>query len=737
MAFPRDVKISLRQWERAKEVFDIAVDLEPGARASYLAATCADDSALLEEVKELLEYYDQASSFLRDPTKLAPSEQSAPPVFSTGQLVANRFRIMKFIGSGGMGEVYVAYDFELGELVAVKTLRAMMSVDARMITSFKQEVHLARLVTHPNVCRIFDIFWHHTIDGMTIAVLTMEYLAGETLLNRIHFSGPLVPSEALPIIRQIADGLDAAHRFGIIHRDFKSSNVMLIQQPDGTTRTVITDFGLASDQYASLNCSKDSDDIAGTPAYIAPEQLQNTPLTPAADIYAFGVVLFEMLTGHLPFRGGPGTLIALKRQQVELPSPEEFNDQISSLWQSTILKCLDGDPLNRPLSASNVSALLSSRPSWSVSRKLMTGVATVALLTTAFLFFRPHVINPGAQAALDGARVALENDSREGFTKAIQDYTRATMLDPNWAQPWAELAYAYASASNFRYIGGPSALQQAREAALKAIRLDPSSGKAYGALGWTQSLDFDEWPKAEASFRTALQLDPTDGQIHYWFGVHLRKKGRFKEAEEQDKLALAETHQRDPNVWCELSFLYWTSNQITKFHGHMAEQLKAYPNFALTRYLYARLLKIEHKFDQAEEELSFAEKLGMNPVTVMAERASLAEYQENMPKARDYISRLEAAARTQEIDGLLLAGVYVGLKDYDAAFRVLDMAYQRRDNTLLSLATSPVVAPLRPDPRFKDLLKKLHFTDQIMQQVEFNSSSSNDLSNQPSRTGTS
>ncbi|HLJ28930.1 MAG TPA: protein kinase [Candidatus Angelobacter sp.] len=736
MALSRDDKVSLRQWERAKEIFDIAVDLEPGARSSYLAATCADDSSLLDEVKELLEYYDQAGSFLRDPIRTQTSEEPATPVFSTGQFVANRFRIMKLVGSGGMGEVYVAYDFELGELVALKTLRSIMSADARMITSFKQEVHLARRVTHPNVCRIFDMFWHHGMDGSPIAVLTMEYLAGQTLSDRIHSSGPLFPSEALPMIRQIAKGLDAAHKFGIIHRDFKSSNVMLVPQPDGTMRAVITDFGLASEQYASADQPKEAEDIAGTPAYIAPEQLQNVTLTPSVDIYAFGVVLFEMLTGRLPFRGGPGTLIAIKRQQLEPPSPGQYTDSLEPHWESTILKCLASEPRNRPSSAAEVLQSLSSKPPWSWRRKLTIAITTLILLAATFFSFRPHVINPEAQAALDSARVALENDSKDGFTKAIEDYKLAVHLDPNWAQPWAELAYAYATASNFRY-DGPAALQQARNAALKAISLDSNLGKAYGALGWTQSLDFDEWPRAEQSFRRALQLSPDDGQIHYWFGVHLRKKGRFREAEEQDKSALSLTHQRDPNVWSELAFLYWTANQIQKFHQHMAEQLKAYPNFALTRYLHARLLKLEQGFDQAEEELSFAEKLGMNPVTVMVERASLAEHQENMSRARDYVSTLETAARFQEVDGLLLAGVYAGLRDYDAAFATLERAYERKDNTLLSLATSPVVASLRPDLRFQVLLKKLHFNDQIMQQMEFSSFSSNGLSSQPRRTGTS
>jgi Tfp pilus assembly protein PilF len=358
-------------------------------------------------------------------------------------------------------------------------------------------------------------------------------------------------------------------------------------------------------------------------------------------------------------------------------------------------------------------------------------VVVVALLGAAFFSFRPHVVNPEAQAALDEARVAVENNSKAGFDKAIAEYNRAILLDPKWAQPWAELAYAYATGSNFRFIKGSIALQQAREAALKAIALDSHLAKAHGVLGWTQSLDFDEWPKAEESFRKALQLDPADGQIRHWFGVYLRKRGRFREAEEEDKSALALTHKRDANIWCELDFLYWTSGQLSKFHDDITNQLTTYPNFALTQYLYARLLKLERKFDQADDALSFAEKLGANQVSVLVERASLEEYRNDLSKAHKYLAQLEEIAKTHEVDGVLLAGVYAGSGDFESAFRVLEDAYRRQDNTLLSLATSPVLQPLRADPRYRTLLQRLHFTDQIMQQMEFKSSSLSGESRHP------
>ena len=167
-------------------------------------------------------------------------------------------------------------------------------------------------------------------------------------------------------------------------------------------------------------------------------------------------------------------------------------------------------------------------------------------------------------------------------------------------------------------------------------------------------------------------------------------------------------------------FLYWTSGQLAKFHDQMQEELKAFPNSPMTRFLNARLLKLEGQYAKAEEELTFSQQLGFNRVTVLVERASLEEYKGDFDAARRDIALLEQASQRAEIDGVLLAGDYIGLHDNDAAFRVLESALEKKDNTMLSLATSPVLEPLHQDPRYLALLRRLHFTDQIMQQIGFN-----------------
>ncbi len=165
-------------------------------------------------------------------------------VFATGALVSGRYRILRFIAAGGMGEVYEADDLELDVRVALKTLREEVTRSDGALDRFRREVALARKVTHPNVCRIFDVGRHRDGDAPAVTFLTMELLPGETLAAHLRREGPMALDRALPLLRDMARALSAAHRAGVVHRDFKSGNVMLVPTHDGF-RAVVTDFGLA------------------------------------------------------------------------------------------------------------------------------------------------------------------------------------------------------------------------------------------------------------------------------------------------------------------------------------------------------------------------------------------------------------------------------------------------------------------------------------------------------------
>jgi tetratricopeptide (TPR) repeat protein len=275
-----------------------------------------------------------------------------PPTLAVGDVVAERYRIARFIARGGMGTVYEAEDLVLGGHVGLKTIRPEVASRPKAVERFKREIHLARKITHPNVSRVYDLGTYRIpredSSGLAdeVIFLTMELLSGPTLAEELQESGPFAAAEALPLVEQMCAGLDAAHRLGIIHRDFKSSNVILAPaaEPGGGTKAVVTDFGLARSYAAdsSLATLSEAGDLLGTPAYMAPEQLEGKELTPAADIYSLGIVLYEMMTGVRPFSSP--FVVTAKRLSTTPPPPRELKPDLDPRWQDVIMRCLEIDP---------------------------------------------------------------------------------------------------------------------------------------------------------------------------------------------------------------------------------------------------------------------------------------------------------------------------------------------------------------------------------------------------------
>ncbi|HCC59541.1 MAG TPA: hypothetical protein DEQ47_20225 [Solibacterales bacterium] len=268
-----------------------------------------------------------------------------------GDVLSNRFVIIRFLASGGMGEVYEAADRHLqNKHLALKTLLPEIAGKASIRQRFEREVLVAREVNHPNVCPTFDIFRAEGPRG-PVLFLTMKLLRGESLAGRLHRSGSLPVETAIPIARQMASGLDAAHRAGIIHRDFKPGNVML-ENAGGEVRVAITDFGL-SRWYESDETLAAPGQVAGTRGYLAPELFEGRMASPASDVYAFGMVLHEMLTGDKP-RGQPG-------RPHDSVAPSTLTPGLPAKWDRVILGCLEKDPARRFQSAGEAMAALEER----------------------------------------------------------------------------------------------------------------------------------------------------------------------------------------------------------------------------------------------------------------------------------------------------------------------------------------------------------------------------------------
>jgi tetratricopeptide (TPR) repeat protein len=290
------------------------------------------------------------------------------PSFAAGDFIAGRYRVIRFLAEGGMGEVYECEDRLLGEAVALKTIRPEIANDASIIERFRREIQLARRVTHPNVCRIFDVGIHRRSadDGgpeIDLAFLTMELLPGQTLAERLRAVRPMPRPEALAIITQVAGALAAAHDAGVVHRDFKPQNVILVPstREGGAFRAVVTDFGLARGRVPDPRGADNvtgAGGIVGSPAYMAPEQVEGGDVGPAADLYALGVVLYEMVTGVLPYVGETPLATAAKRLKGPPMLPSLHIPDLDPAWERAILRCLEREPAARFAQADDLPAAL-------------------------------------------------------------------------------------------------------------------------------------------------------------------------------------------------------------------------------------------------------------------------------------------------------------------------------------------------------------------------------------------
>jgi serine/threonine protein kinase len=332
------------RYQRVKELFHSALECTPEERPAFLAQACGDDMALLAKVEALVAADEQPGSFMDAPAYAVVAEMLTEN--STGALVGQSFghyQVMALLGSGGMGDVYVARDTRLGRKVALKLLPDYLTDDESRIRRFKQEARAASALNHPNVLTIYEI---EQADGRYF--IATEFVEGETLRQRLK-GGRLGLGEALGVAAQIAGALSKAHQAGIVHRDIKPENVML----DAEGRVKVLDFGLAKyTQHFDGGVSDGADAesvhtvpgmLMGTTAYMSPEQARGLAVDALTDIWSLGVVLYEMLAGRKPFDGQtPSDVLAAILEREPEPLAEEGSGVPEAL-QRIVRKALRKD----------------------------------------------------------------------------------------------------------------------------------------------------------------------------------------------------------------------------------------------------------------------------------------------------------------------------------------------------------------------------------------------------------
>ncbi len=449
--------------------------------------------------------------------------------FEAGTILASRYRIVGRLGQGGMGEVYRADDLTLGQPVAMKFLPESLEGDPARLAQLHNEVRLARQIAHKNVCRVYDV---GDADGRPF--LTMEYVDGEDLASLLRRIGRVPEDKGLELARQLCAGIAAAHERGVLHRDLKPANVML----DGAGDVRITDFGLAE-------VTGSTDQIrAGTPAYMAPEQLAGQPATTQSDLYALGLLLYEIFTGRRAFSGS--TINELVRQQQQFDTagtrPSAIVKDLDPAIERAILRTLERDPNGRPRSALAVAAILpggdplaaalaaGETPSPEVVAA--AGARTAVKHTHAILGAVVTLAFVVLAAVLSPQRITLSHASVRKSPDVLVDRAHQVLTRLGWESKAIASHWEFAVDGDLvRY-----SLEQPDRAPQENLFIQRPGGLLFYFRTSPRSLvplspvrnisDVD--PPFEISGMTALTLDP-DGRLISFFAVPPQKDDRTPE----------------------------------------------------------------------------------------------------------------------------------------------------------------------------------------------------------------
>ena len=615
--------------------------------------------------------------------------------------------------------------------VALKTIRPAIARDASAASMLRKELNTARSVTHPIVCRRFDFHWAG--EGVP-PFFTMELLEGETLAERLRTGGPFSTADSRPLVDQILSALEAAHAQGIVHRDLKSSNVMLTR---GNTRAVVMDFGLARDLTpgADIQTTLETGGVAGTPAYMAPEQLRGQRATFASDIHALGVMLFEMVTGRRPFEGSSPLEVASRRLIEDAPSPRRYVPALDRKWEFTIVRCLARQPGDRPQSARDIRRMLESTPPvlWMRRRIVLAGALGTAgaVAGGVVVLVGPRTIaalaglwrdSPIATAAMDfyvRGNTLLQEGTAESVRDAMDEFDRALRADPRFALAAAAMAEACLVRRNFGFEPEARLTARAREYAERAVRLDPTEAEGHAALGAVQQSEWN-WAAAEKSYDEALRLKPSFARARRWRAGLVLQFARFDQALADMKRSF-EQDPYDRNAVPGYSLTLMFAGKIREAVEFSKQNIGDRDMPVARHNLSQAYAKLGQRTTGAESKEYFR--------LALAEAKKVADIESKMPasnselSARDfalahslrgdfkaaapYLRRLEEGVAAQRTSPGHTAMIYSSQRRLTEAMDGLDRCLSMHDGFLMYLRVNIFLENLRGLQRFEIMLRKL------------------------------
>ncbi len=588
---------------------------------------------------------------------------------TTGSTFAGRYQIIEELGHGGMGRVYKVFDTDIKEKIALKLLRPEIALDTESIERFSNELKLARKISHRNVCRMFDL---GKAEGTTF--ITMEFVAGEDLKKLIRKTGQLGAGRAVSIAKQVCEGLAEAHHLGVIHRDLKPQNIMVDE--DGNAR--IMDFGIARSLRGKGITGAGV--MIGTPEYMSPEQVEGKEVDQRSDIYSLGIILYEMVTGHVPFEGDTPFTIGVKHKSERPRNPRELNTQLPEDLSRLILKCLEKDKGKRYQTAEELRAelekveqglptterLAPKRKSitskeitvtFSAKKLVIPTIAFLALIAAGIILWRvlpskKPALSPSASGQPTIAVLYFENKSGD------------TKLD-NWRDALAELLIADLSQSKYvRVISGDEMYTILKRLGLAEAQKYSSEDieKIAVQTRATHVLRGNFIKAGESFIITASLQKPGTGQS----STPLRLEARG----ENDIIPKVDELTRQVKEGLNL-----TAAQIAGDIEKEAGKITTSSPEALKYYIEGRRHQLKMEYEQALANLEKAVEI--DPEFAMAYRAMAAAYSNLGNRAeevrKNYKKAYELRNRLSENERLLIESIWFSMESNRArAIEVLE-----------------------------------------------------------------
>lgn len=680
------------RWQAIERLFHAALERPASQRESFVRAE-AEDQQLAAEVLALLDAAPSEDAPLTQPLDLHGLMEALGSAFLSGKQLGH-YSVGDLLGEGGMGLVYRAIDQRDGSSVAIKILPPGQAMHPNRLERFRREARAMAALRHPAIVCIREA---GSDDG--VPYLVMEYLEGETLRQRMRRTGPLSAQQVIQCGVAISAALEAAHQAGVTHRDLKPENIMLT--PAGPK---VLDFGLAHlDDRDSPQRTTLEDVLAGTVAYLAPEQIEGSPGTPQSDIFALGVLLYEAATGQALFqRANP---IATAR--AILHEAPDYRPVPAAL-RPVLRRCLSKSSRRRYRSADLARVDLEKIQSGirlvehRAIARVAGGIAVVLLILAAVWMVHARFLRGPDPHAIESFQLGQYHWGRrtpESMRKSIDYFRQASAIDPSFAPAYGWLAESLSMMPEYG-DNDPKNTEAARRAAERAIQLDPKLYIAHVALGWIFfSYDWN-WAAAEPEFRKAIALAPAEALPHQRYGLGLISRGRFKEAEAE----LVQAQQLEPFAMLpmiNLAELWFYASRFDLEEAQLRKVLDRDPGYVLAR---AMLAKVDIITGRSKEAIAEVQRLLAMPETAIW-CTELTEAYARDGQRDSALKQMAVCAQTRPP----LPSTFIYLGQPRRAIAALEEWYSNRVPYLVYLNVDPDYLSLRGEPDFQRLLRKIGF----------------------------